>query len=82
MPPISVHFNGSVNLPDAETVMREIISLGEAALRAESDSRRRELFSQSDELRLGAEARWRSFERSCPNLIVEPRRSQPQFHLV
>jgi hypothetical protein len=24
MPPIAVHFNGSVNLPDAETVMREI----------------------------------------------------------
>ena len=24
MPPSSVHFNGSVNLPDAETVMREI----------------------------------------------------------
>src|ERR1700761_6428642 len=24
MPPTSVHFNGSVNLPDAETVMREI----------------------------------------------------------
>jgi hypothetical protein len=26
MPPSSVHFNGSVNLPDAETVMREITS--------------------------------------------------------
>ncbi|MGP0037082.1 MAG: hypothetical protein ACLP4R_21300 [Solirubrobacteraceae bacterium] len=26
MPPSSVHFNGSVNLPDAETVMREISS--------------------------------------------------------
>lgn len=26
MPPSSVHFNGSVNLPDAETVMREICS--------------------------------------------------------
>ena len=26
MPPRSVHFNGSVNLPDAETVMREISS--------------------------------------------------------
>jgi hypothetical protein len=26
MPPTSVHFNGSVNLPDAETVMREITS--------------------------------------------------------
>jgi hypothetical protein len=26
MPPTSVHFNGSVNLPDAETVMREISS--------------------------------------------------------
>ena len=24
MPPSLVHFNGSVNLPDAETVMREI----------------------------------------------------------
>ena len=24
MPATSVHFNGSVNLPDAETVMREI----------------------------------------------------------
>ena len=24
MPPSSVHFNGSVNLPDAQTVMREI----------------------------------------------------------
>src|SRR5215213_11904586 len=24
MPPSSVHFNGSVNLPDTETVMREI----------------------------------------------------------
>ncbi len=26
MPPVRVHFNGSVNLPDAETVMREISS--------------------------------------------------------
>ena len=26
MPPSSVHFNGSVNLPDTETVMREISS--------------------------------------------------------
>ena len=26
MPPTAVHFNGSVNLPDAETVMREICS--------------------------------------------------------
>src|SRR5512133_3969867 len=26
MPPSTVHFNGSVNLPDAETVMREISS--------------------------------------------------------
>ena len=26
MPPTSVHFNGSVNLPDTETVMREISS--------------------------------------------------------
>src|SRR3954454_10883917 len=26
MPPSNVHFNGSVNLPDAETVMREISS--------------------------------------------------------
>jgi hypothetical protein len=26
MPPIAIHFNGSVNLPDAETVMREISS--------------------------------------------------------
>ena len=26
MPPTAVHFNGSVNLPDAETVMREISS--------------------------------------------------------
>ena len=26
MPPTSVHFNGSVNLPDAETVMQEISS--------------------------------------------------------
>jgi hypothetical protein len=26
MPPTSIHFNGSVNLPDAETVMREISS--------------------------------------------------------
>jgi hypothetical protein len=26
VPPSSVHFNGSVNLPDAETVMREISS--------------------------------------------------------
>src|SRR5947207_9993920 len=26
MPPSSVHFNGSVNLPDGETVMREISS--------------------------------------------------------
>jgi hypothetical protein len=28
MPPSSVHFNGSVNLPDTETVMREIARLG------------------------------------------------------
>ena len=26
MPPVNVHFNGSVNLPDTETVMREICS--------------------------------------------------------
>ena len=26
MPPTAVHFNGSVNLPDGETVMREISS--------------------------------------------------------
>jgi hypothetical protein len=26
LPPSSVHFNGSVNLPDTETVMREISS--------------------------------------------------------
>ena len=26
MPPTAVHFNGSVNLPDAETVMSEISS--------------------------------------------------------
>jgi hypothetical protein len=25
MPPSHVHFNGSVNLPDAESVMREIM---------------------------------------------------------
>jgi hypothetical protein len=33
-------------------------------------------------LRLGAGARWRSFERCCPNLVVEPRRPQSQFQLV
>jgi hypothetical protein len=26
MPPSSVHFNGSVNLPDAKPVMREILA--------------------------------------------------------
>jgi putative tryptophan/tyrosine transport system substrate-binding protein len=33
-------------------------------------------------LRLDAGARWRSFERCCPNQVVEPRRSQPQVQLV
>jgi len=33
MPPTGVHFNGSVNLADAETVMREIVSRIPAGLR-------------------------------------------------
>lgn len=33
MPPSSVHFNGSVNLADAETVMREIVSRVPAGVR-------------------------------------------------
>jgi len=37
MPPTSVHFNGSVNLPDAEAVMREITSRIPAGVRRLSD---------------------------------------------
>ncbi len=37
MPPSSVHFNGSVNLPDAETVMREISSRIPTGLRRMTD---------------------------------------------
>lgn len=37
MPPTSVHFNGSVNLPDAETVMREICSRIPAGVRRMTD---------------------------------------------
>ena len=37
MPPSSVHFNGSVNLPDAETVMHEISSRIPAGVRRMTD---------------------------------------------
>lgn len=37
MPPTSVHFNGSINLPDAETVMREISSRVPAGVRRMTD---------------------------------------------
>jgi hypothetical protein len=37
MPPSSVHFNGSVNLPDAETVMQEISSRIPAGVRRMTD---------------------------------------------
>jgi hypothetical protein len=37
VPPSSVHFNGSVNLPDAETVMREISSRIPSGLRRMTD---------------------------------------------
>ena len=37
MPPSSVHFNGSVNLPDAETVMREISARIPAGVRRMTD---------------------------------------------
>jgi hypothetical protein len=37
MPPTSVHFNGSVNLPNAETVMREISSRVPAGVRRMTD---------------------------------------------
>src|SRR3954454_21618285 len=37
MPPSSVHFNGSVNLPDAETVMREISTRIPAGVRRMTD---------------------------------------------
>jgi hypothetical protein len=37
MPPSSVHFNGSVNLPDAETVMREISSRVPTGVRRMTD---------------------------------------------
>jgi hypothetical protein len=37
MPPSTVHFNGSVNLPDAETVMREISSRIPAGVRRMTD---------------------------------------------
>lgn len=37
MPPTSVHFNGSVNLPDTETVMREISSRITAGVRRVPD---------------------------------------------
>jgi hypothetical protein len=37
MPPSSVHFNGSINLPDAETVMREISSRIPSGVRRMTD---------------------------------------------
>src|SRR3954470_11081794 len=37
MPPTSVHFNGSVNLPDGETVMREISSRIPSGVRRMTD---------------------------------------------
>jgi hypothetical protein len=37
MPPTAVHFNGSVNLPDAETVMREICARIPTGLRRMTD---------------------------------------------
>jgi len=37
MPPSSVHFNGSVNLPDAETVMRQISARVPAGVRRTTD---------------------------------------------
>ena len=37
MPPSSVHFNGSVNLPDGETVMQEISSRIPAGVRRMTD---------------------------------------------
>ena len=37
MPPTAVHFNGSVNLPDAETVMREISARIPAGVRRMTD---------------------------------------------
>ncbi|MGH3197228.1 MAG: hypothetical protein ACRDNT_15120 [Streptosporangiaceae bacterium] len=37
MPPASVHFNGSVNLADAEAVMREIVSRVPGGLRRVPD---------------------------------------------
>jgi hypothetical protein len=37
MPPSTVHFNGSVNLPDAETVMREISSRVPSGVRRMTD---------------------------------------------
>ena len=37
MPPGSVHFNGSVNLPDTETVMRELSSRVPAGIRRMTD---------------------------------------------
>lgn len=37
MPPSSVHLNGSVNLPDAETVMREISSRIPSGVRRMTD---------------------------------------------
>ena len=43
MPPSSVHFNGSVNLPDAETVMREISSRIPSGVRRMTDDLQRGL---------------------------------------
>ena len=49
MPPSSVHFNGSVNLPDAETVMREISARIPAGVRRMTDGEREELRRRLDE---------------------------------
>lgn len=50
MPPSCVHFNGSVNLPEAETVMREIVSRVPAGIRrlpdGETGDRARWIFFQ------------------------------------
>jgi hypothetical protein len=42
VPPSHVHFNGSVNLPDTETVMREIVSRVQSGLRRIPDGETRE----------------------------------------
>jgi hypothetical protein len=84
MPPKSVHFNGSVNLPDAETVMREISSRIPTGVRRMTDGETGDRnywisfqirkFEQMPEFELVASRRAYETEADAPDM--------PQLRLV